>query len=245
MNRLILLLLCMGLFQACSDYSTFFDSDSSDSSTGGSMARFTVKGDYLYIVDDEHLLTFDISDSSKIDLKSCFDAAWGIETIFPTDTLLFLGSTSGMYIFSLKNPKKPSYISAYTHVTSCDPVVVQGDFAYVTLRSDNDNCWRSVNQLEVINISNINMPVSVATHEMVCPRGLAVSDTLLFICDGLDLVVMTISNPLNPIEKKRYDMDGTPYDVIAKDGILTISYSEGVSQYSYNGDTIQWISTVY
>lgn len=42
-----------------------------------------------------------------------------------------------------------------SHVQSCDPVVVQGDLAYVTLRGE---CFGESNRLEVINVSNPNTP---------------------------------------------------------------------------------------
>ncbi|MDP4277135.1 MAG: hypothetical protein Q8914_05810 [Bacteroidota bacterium] len=241
--RLVLFMMCLGLLWSCGSDNN--GSDASDNGKGGSMARFTVKGDYLYIVDCEHLMTFDISDSSKLVLKSSVDAGWNIETIFPSDSMLFLGSTDGLHIFNLKHPSKPAYVSCYTHVTSCDPVVVDGHYAYVTLRSDNYSCWRSVNQLQVIDISQITKPEQVGSYEMVSPKGLAVSGNLLFVCDGLDLVVMDASDPLQLKEKKRIQMDGTPYDVIANNGVLTISYSDGISQYACEGDSVRWISQVY
>lgn len=238
----------MALLFACD---TDFGEVTYDSFSGvsGSMARFTCIGNRLYVVDDTYLQTFDISDTSKINRTSSVVASWGssIETIFPKDSLLFLGSTRGMYIFSLKAPDKPSFLSVIEHFTSCDPVVVQGKYAYVTLRTDNDvfSCSRGVNQLHVIDVSNLSEPVTKGIYEMKNPRGLAVDGTKLFVCDGMDLAVLDVTDPLHVTELKRFELDGTPYDVIARNGNLMLTYSAGLRQFSYSNDTIQEISTLY
>ena len=158
-----------------------------------------------------------------------------------------MGSTSGMFIYNLNNPAKPQYVSSYSHFTSCDPVIVSGKYAYVTLRSEQGNwsCSRIVNELQVIDISNISQPFEAASYTMVNPKGLAMANGTLFVCDGLDLVAMDATDPLKMKELKRFKMDGTPYDVIARNGLLTVSYSQGVVQYSYEGDTMQMLSVVY
>lgn len=243
-----MLLALAGLIFSCD---SFYSDSSGDSSTGtgGSMARFACIGDHLYVVDESFLQTFDISDSTKIVRTSRIVSNWNnsIETIFPADSLLFLGSTSGMYIYNLKDPATPKFVYLYTHVVSCDPVVVQGKYAYVTLRTEHDtwSCNRGVDQLEVIDLSKINAPKNVGTYPMVNPRGLGIDGNHLFICDGMDLLVMDASDPLALTEIKRIELDGTPYDVIAKNGILTLSYSSGLKQYAYTNDTIQEISTIY
>lgn len=249
LKKIILLLaLSAGLFSC--DYESLSDSSSDYSTgTGGSMAKFACIGDHLYVVDDNYLQTFDISDSSKIVRTSRIGTNWSstIETIFPKDSLLFLGSTNGMYIFNLKNPATPSFISMMEHFTSCDPVVVQGRYAFVTLRTDNavGSCSRGVNQLQVIDISSLSNPIVKSTYEMVNPRGLAIDGNQLFVCDGMALVVMDVTNPLLVTETNRFELDSTPFDVIAKNGILILSNSSGLKQYSYTGGNVQEISTLY
>lgn len=244
-TKYIIILFFLSLVSACVTEGT--DSSDSSTGTGGSMARFTCKGDYLYVVDDTYLQTFNISDPTKISLRSRIKVGGSMETIFPTDTLLFMGSTSGMYVYSLKTPDLPRYVSVYNHFTSCDPVVVQGRYAFVTLRSDPENfsCSRSVNELKVIDIANVNNPIEKMTYPMTNPKGLAIDGNLLFLCDGLDLVVMNAENPLKMFTLKRFEMDGVPYDLIAKNGLLTVSYSAGIKQYAYTGDTIILKSTIY
>lgn len=248
MKKIVILLALTALIFGCGSVDLSSSGDSL-TGTGGSMARFTCIGKHLYIVDDTYLQTFDISDSSKITQTSRIEASWSasIETIFPTDSLLFLGSTRGMYIFNLKNPASPRFVSLTEHFTSCDPVIVQGRYAYVTLRTDNsvNSCSRGVNQLQVIDISNIDEPETKGIYEMDNPRGLAIDGDQLFVCDGMKLAVMNVADPLHVTETKRIELDGTPYDVIAKNGLLILSYSSGLKQYSYSNGDIQEISTLY
>ena len=106
-------------------------------------------------------------------------------------------------------------------------------------------CSRGVNELQVIDISNVENPVEKAKYPMTNPKGLAIDGNLLFICDGLDLIVMDAKDPLNMKKIKSFEMDGIPYDLIAKNGLLTVTYSAGIKQYSYDGETIQQLSVLY
>jgi len=91
------------------------------------MARFAIVGNYLYAVDNNTLKVFDISvPAYPVYLKSK-NIGNGIETIFPKDSLLFIGTQIGMLIFELTNPTNPLQISSYQHIYSCDPVVAAGE----------------------------------------------------------------------------------------------------------------------
>lgn len=246
LNKVVALLVLVSLCMACVDSETSGDSDSSG--TGGSMAQFASVGEYLYVVDENYLKTFDISDSTQTVLQSTVLTEMGqVETIFSADTLLFLGTTSGMVIYSLKNPSHPRYVSTFSHITSCDPVVVQGQYAFVSLHSDseNSNCNQNVNQLDVIDLSNITKPQLVQIYQMVKPLGLAIDENRLFVCDGNDIVVMDATDPLQMTVLTRCETEGTPYDLIAKDQILSVTSSLGLKQYAYDGLSMQEISSIY
>ena len=58
-----------------SDFSTNGDSGTG---IGGSMARITIVGDYLYTVDSWDLNTFDISDQINPEFKSKVGLGWGV-----------------------------------------------------------------------------------------------------------------------------------------------------------------------
>src|SRR5690349_21737790 len=74
---------------------------------GGSLARFTIAGNYLYTVDKESLKVFDISNASQPVYKRTVPVGFEIETIFPFSDKLFIGSTSVVHIFSIADPSNP------------------------------------------------------------------------------------------------------------------------------------------
>lgn len=209
---------------------------------GGSMARFAITGDYLYAVDHNKLTTFDIS-SSATPVDS-YEVGWGIETIFPYKENLFIGSESAMYIFDISNPVSPKQLSRYVHTIACDPVVVEGDFAFVTLRNGG-RCPRDVNRLEVVDIKDLTQPKKVAFYEMKNPHGLGIDDGYLFISEGdHGLKIMDASDP-HDIKQLRHIQNLRTYDVIPLDGVLMVTGDDGIVQYDYsNINDLEHLSTI-
>ncbi|MAT54907.1 MAG: hypothetical protein CMN32_10550 [Saprospirales bacterium] len=150
---------------------------------GGSMARFTIVDQYLYIVDDSRLQVFGLGNPYLPEQVNEVQLGWGIETIIPYEDKLFIGSNSGMFIFDNSNPAQPSLLSTFAHARACDPVYVQGNLAYVTLRSGTP-CEGFNNQLDVVDITNITSPQLLITHPMQNPHGLGIKGNDLLLCEG-------------------------------------------------------------
>ncbi|MBX2840727.1 MAG: hypothetical protein KTR26_03075 [Flammeovirgaceae bacterium] len=217
----------------------------SPTSIGGSMARFTIVNNYLYTVDESSLNPFDISSPSSPVKGEQVRARFGIETIFPYKDHLFLGGQTGMEIFTLKNAATPEFVSSYAHVNSCDPVVVNDDYAYVTLRSGNP-CVDVVNQLDVIDISNIENPKLLKTFPMQNPHGLGIEGNNLFICEGeFGLKHFDATDPLKVGEKMISHFDDMhAFDVIPYDNRLMMIGNDGLYQYDYSGNELKLLSTL-
>ncbi|MDX9904283.1 MAG: hypothetical protein RB288_09435 [Bacteroidales bacterium] len=206
------------------------------SGTGGSMARFMLNEDYLYVIAvPTRLKTVDITTASAMTVIDSVDMPRNMETLFRLEDNLFVGTTTGMLIFDLVNPKKPVQVSSYDHVTACDPVVVDGQYAYVTLRSGN-MCNNTQNLLEVVDISSIKNPYLVKSYPMFNPHGLGTDGDLLFVCDGAaGLKIYDKSNPLAIITSQvAHYPDFDTYDVIPMNGILMLVGTGGIYQYDYS-----------
>ncbi|MCI5059431.1 MAG: hypothetical protein MRY83_25180 [Flavobacteriales bacterium] len=205
-----------------------------NASTGiaGSMSRFTCSANYLYVIDQWNLKTVDMNNFSVVNEL----ATWrNMETLFPYEGNLFIGTTTGMLIYGLDNPAIPVEISSFNHMTSCDPVAVSGDYAYVTLRSGNA-CAGFTNQLDVVNISDIFNPYLEKTYSMENPHGLGIDNNTLFLCDGdAGLKVYDIQN-VHEIDQNQLqhfnDING--FDVIPTQGNLMLIGSDGLYQYDYS-----------
>lgn len=204
--------------------------------TGGSMARFMLNEDYLYVIAvPVRLKTVDVSTASEMTIVDSIDVPRNMETLFRLQNNLFIGTTTGMLIFDLVNPKKPVQISSYDHITACDPVVVDGKYAYVTLRTGN-MCNNGQNLLEVIDISSIKNPYLVKSYPMFNPHGLGTDGNLLFVCDGTaGLKIYDKSDPLAIITSQvAHYPDFDTYDVIPMNGILMLVGKGGIYQYDYS-----------
>jgi len=213
---------------------------------GGSLARFTINGDHLYMLDGGDLQVADITVERKPVAKNRSQLAWDIETIFPYKKNLFVGSASGMHILDVSNPESPVKVSTYQHVRSCDPVVVDENYAYVTLRSGT-SCQGFTNQLEVIDISNLSAPQLLKTYPMTNPHGLGIDNATLFICDGNDGLKAFNASDINTIDKNllAHYKDINATDVIPyKDNLIMIG-EDGIFQYDYsNPKEIKLLSTL-
>ena len=224
---------------------------------GGSMARFAISSDgsVLYTVTTDSMKVFNIEDAAnpiyhpQRNIRVGFD----IETIFPMDTLLFIGSRNGMFIYDISEPRFPAFLSEARHFRSCDPVVAHGNYAYVTLNTISVNCGRTPhNVLDVYDISNLLKPTLIRTVQMNGPTGLGIDGAKqrLFVCD-MGLKVYDISNPQNI--KQIDDHVGITevdirkaYDVIPVKGseLLILVAKEGLFQFDYSGDRLRFVSKI-
>lgn len=204
------------------------------------MARFAVVGDQLYTVNNNSLRLFSLQQEQKPQFVQDIRLGTGIETLYPYQDHLFIGTQTGMHIYNTANPAAPQHVSFYDHIYSCDPVVVEGRYAYVTLRSDG-SCQRGVNRLEVIDVSNLSSPQLVRQHDMDRPQGLGVDGSYLFVCDN-GLKVYDNRNPLDLQLRHHFPIGA--YDVIPDRGNLMVTGADGLYQYSYRADTISLLSKI-
>jgi len=210
---------------------------------GGSMARFMLNDQYLYVIAiPSRLKTVNVASVSEMSIIDSVDVPRNMETLFLLQNNLFVGTTTGLLIFDLVNPQKPQQISSYDHITACDPVVADGQYAYVTLRTGT-MCANGQNLLEVIDISSVTEPFLMKSYPLFNPHGLGVDGNLLFVCDGAaGLKIYDKSDPLAIITNQvAHYPDFDTYDVIPLNDILILVGEGGIYQYNYSdpGNIIQ------
>ena len=204
----------------------------------GSLARFAVVNNYLYAVNSHNLLCVSISNSSDPIISNSMNAGWDIETIYPFQNKLFLGSMGGVFIFDISSPDAPLSEGNFVHARACDPVIADGSYAFVTLR-EGTYCGRTTNELQVLDIRNLQTPTLIRSYPMTSPQGLSKDNSELFICDGPDgLKVYDASDPSNLVLKQHITGIET-YDAIALNGNLVVVAKDGLYQYNYyNGGSL-------
>lgn len=211
---------------------------------GGSLARFTISNDHLYAVSSEKLKPFSIADPWNPQKQEEIILGREIETIFSYQNHLFIGSQTGMHIYNIDDPQHPSYVSSYSHVRTCDPVVIQGNYAYVTLRA-NVECGGAISELDIIDISDITLPKEVKSISMQSPHGLGIDGDKLFVCEGENgIQAFDASDPVQ-VEKDTLYENHHAVDVILNNGTMIVTGMEGIFQYNYkNADTLQFLSQI-
>lgn len=244
----ILAVSCFGLLlllslAGCGDGANGEASGNGTQGQGGSLARFMVTGDTLYTISGGNLRVLDISEPENPTHDHDLYLGLDIETLFQYEHHLFIGSRTGVYVYRNTEPANPEFVSLFSHARSCDPVVVQGQYAYVTLRT-NSSCWGNLNQLDILDISDIENPVLAYSYELHEPKGLAVDGSLLFICDGdaglllfdiSDVAALKLADSVENINCN---------DVIANNGTLIVTAQGEIYQLDYSSLPMRLLSSI-
>ena len=189
------------------------DGGSGQVSTAGSMTRFLPIDQFLYTISFNELVLFELTSSHQPLRWGKLDTETWAETLFRLNDILYVGSTNGMLMYDVTDAGNPSYINRIEHFRSCDPVVADEAYAYVTLRGGT-NCWTDLNELQIIDIQDSQNLSVVGRHILYNPHGLAVIGDHLIVCDGTAGVkVVDIADRTAPKILGTYPIDFA-YDVI-------------------------------
>lgn len=182
-------------------------------STAGSMTRFLPVDNYLYTINTNELVLFQIDSNYQPRPWIKKNTETQAETLFQLNDMLFIGSVNGMLIYYISDASDPDYINRIEHMRSCDPVVADSNYAYVTLRGGT-NCFTDINELQVIDIQDPLELSVIARKDMFNPHGLGVHSNHLIICDGpAGVKVVDISDADDP-KIVNSDPISFAYDVI-------------------------------
>ena len=225
----LVLLGCSSDSTSSNDTNTF-----SETGQGGSLARFALYVDYLYVVDDSNLNVFSITDRENPVQVNTVPIGFNIETLFNYKNYLYMGSRNGMYIYNIDNPETPTYMSDVQHFTACDPVVANETHAFVTLHT-NIGCGVNINVLEIYDVTEITNPVLVSSRNLTRPIGIGLYGDYLFVCDD-EVKVFDVSNPEE--SELVTSLDVNSFDVIINNGILVLIGENGLYQYSLDSSDI-------
>lgn len=216
------------LITACEESSDSNSGLGDGTGKGGSTARMTIAGDYLYAIAESDIQLFDISQPDAPNPWSRVSIAWDIETLFPHEDYLLVGASSGVYIMDNSDQANPFQVGEINHVVARDPVVAADGYAYVTLRE-------GINEMQVIDISDVTRPTEVFSQSMQYPSGLSVLDGTLYVCDDVaGLKLFDLSDPARPLIRETI-RDVACNDVIAHNLILYVITPTELLQYDLRG----------
>ncbi len=193
--------------------------DGGTTGVGGSYACFAVIDSFLYYLDNNSLVTIDISRPDTIITLSETYIDWNVETLFSTQDYLYVGGRGGMYVLDRVNPASPKKICPLQHFQAYDPVVVQDTIAYVTLRAGN---WGGAAKdvLLVVSVADPSKAYILNEVSTFTPYGLTVRDSLLFVSNGHNgFTLFDVKNPRTVTQIKYWNTPDTK-DFIRVNSIL-------------------------
>ncbi len=220
---------------------------------GGSMARFTISGDKLYTLNNRTINVFDIAIPDQPLFEISQPVPYDVETLHAYGDYLYVGASSGVYIYDHNLDR----VGRFTHLRSCDPVVIEDGIAYVTLSSGGFcRVDGGENSLEFLDVSDPIHPRYIGKKNMVHPTGIAVDGDKLFVCDGpggLKLFDLNVTRPAENNESNASDSNSSAlpqvaltfdragsqadidcYDLIAHKNLLVVSNGDDVRQFDYS-----------
>jgi len=221
---------------------------SSDSKIG-SVNRIAYSDGYLYAISNEFLTVFE--DDAELSLVRSSREGNQMETIYPFKKKLYVGTRNSMEIFSTMDPANPILEATFVHANACDPVLPSDDVAYVTLRTDDDECaGNATDALLVVNTSNVFSSYLVEEIAMNSPYGLSLIGDKLYVGEGSNGLKIFDATNKYELELITYDKSVEAYDIIdhpTKANIILIASPAGFGQYevsneNQNLDLISWIA---
>lgn len=221
-----------GVFLANQSGNLATGATSSPIGVGGSMARFTLMNDRLYTVTNSDLDVFNVTNPVDPTHTSKINVGWNIETVYPFKDKLFIGSQSGMYIYNVSNADAPAPAGQFQHVRTCDPVIADDTYAFVTL-SSGTTCQGFNNELDILKLNNITDPQLVKVYPLTNPKGLSKSGDHLFICDGSAGVKVFNAADVMNLQLVKTISGIEAYDVIAYNDVVLVVAKDGLYQYNY------------
>ncbi len=247
MKHLFVFLILVVIFTGCGEG---FGTASSNSGSKtdpttvlqSSYATLLTVGDFLYAINNSELTTFSLRDPKNPEEINRQDVGFDIENIFHQAGVLFIGSQQAISIFLIGPDGIPRRQSSTDYFSSkdikpCDPVIVDGEFAYVTLSTTAQQgpCRRTIqiNELRVYNVRDLSHPKLVSTLEIDKPKGLGIDGNYLFVCMATKGVA--VLDKSNPQELKQIgNLESfESYDLIAHEGLLMVVCPKEIRQYDY------------
>lgn len=220
----------------------------SSNSAIGSINRIAEMDGYVYVIGNTRLSVYDNTGSFRQIYSESI--GWQMETVYPFQDRLFIGTRNSVDIYNVSDPSSPTYESGFWHMTSCDPVLpVDGDVAYATLRTGDDNfCPGDDNALIVMDVSDLTFVNQLQEIDMESPYGLTMIGDRLYVGEGANGLKIFDASDRRNLRLIEHDRSIQAYDVLAHPvytNIVQIAGPDGFSQYLIEGGDIQnHISTI-
>ncbi|MFT6113263.1 MAG: hypothetical protein ACJA10_000188 [Oleispira sp.] len=254
MKKILLILVAYCCLYGCVE-SSDSGSQASGSGVGGSTARFVIQNNFLIVVEDSSIRSFNIDDAMNPRLiDQSYTTGPRLETVFPySEDLVLIGTNQGAVITRISSQGFIEGISFASHFTSRDPVVAANDIMYVTIRPENGQS-RFVdasgvllsdgsNRLIVYDITDLENPQELTQLGIENPTGLSLSGDRLYVCFEEGLRIYDVTEPSDPQVVTDY-ADFPCNDVIAAGSDIIATGDAGIQLLENQQDVMSLLSSI-
>ena len=211
--------------------------------TGGSLARLAFCDRMLYVLARDRLTTFRLEGQTLVNARET-QLGGGQEALVLDGAFLYAASEWGLTVLEVGDCGLPVSRGFAPRFWNNDPVAVAGDRAVVALRNGNTPTDRLDGRLIVYDLSDRTNPRELATFPMAHPVGVALRQNRLYVCDGIDGLLVYDFDPDRPgdlgearvqtiAEADVVDLAVLPYD--AGPVLFTVG-QQTVAQFAIDGD---------
>ncbi len=222
--------------------------DSLDQS-GGNLARFTIIGNYLCVVNGGALKVYNIQDpANPVHIGDVGPGATILSLRTFKDSLLVIGiltnasSSYSLNLYSFKNTPSIQLTGSLTSSQAEDPFTYKNNDILTTSRNGpGPSYYVPYSQLCVYDIKNLYRPDYTIHQNIYTPLDLSADGNNLFVCDS-GLKVFDITDLSKIAMKKHFNIEAQ--NVLSNSSNLTILGTTGLFQYRYASDTINLLSKI-
>jgi len=217
---------------------------------GGSETRFALNENYLYIARGNALTPIDLTQASNPVVKDPvgYTGYPDFETVYSYQGYLYVGTSDGVLILNNTiSPATPHFVSfASRNVRGCDPVVVQNNFMFSTVRTGTVCNQFGQSALFIHDVTDKTAPRLEFNLTLDQPKGLGIDGNLLFICQGnKGMAVYNWDESNKKLSYLYQKIDLYAFDVITGNNTLIVAADNGLYLYDYtNPNNIKRLSKV-
>lgn len=206
---------------------------------GGSETRFALQDNFLYIARGNALTPVDLTTPSQPILKDAvgYDGYPTFETVYAYQGFLYVGTSDGVLILNSSiSPSTPHFVSfASRTIRGCDPVVVQNNFMFSTVRTGTVCNQFGQSALFIHDVSDKTYPKMAYNKTIDNPKGLGIDGNLLFVCQGdKGMAIYTWDETTQALNYLYQKIDLYAFDVITGNNILIVAAENGLYLYDYS-----------
>lgn len=211
--------------------------------------RMAFVNSHLYIISRYDIFTFkDIGSLNKVSTKDLQYISSEIESVSARNDVLIISTGTSSEIVSINDQDNPQWACTFVPSASfCDPILPAGNAAYITTRIQSECNGSYSNMLKVIDINDLEYPLSKQEIGMRSPYGMAIINDQLYVGEGENGLKIFEINDDTSLKLIAQDYTIKAYEVIphpTKNDIIFVKSAYSLAQYEIKDNSRKLLSSI-